>query len=179
MKGLRSHFWMVLAVALGAAACGGNATVVPGVDSGRPPGDAAGDTGRPTGDTGTATGDTGRPTGDTGMTMSGGECGDAVVTCLCGCGANATCQQGCLGRSAACPPCYVGAIQGCCPMEAQAFGTCGSMSGCAMNDQACLQMRCGTQFNALNTCFARAQMSDMACQQQLATCFGSYPLRCM
>ena len=115
---------------------------------------------------------------------AGGMCGASVNTCLCGCGNNAACQQGCIGMSQACGQCVLGAQSMCCPAEANAFAMCvqraqmASDAGPACTDQACIQQRCMTEVTAFQNCVTTASSSDATCQGYLGTCFGSYPIMC-
>ncbi len=106
-----------------------------------------------------------------------GRCGQTVVTRLCGCGMDATCQGNALQSSQACVQCYGQAINGCCPTQAMMLQTCAMNMGCT--DQACLTTMCRMQYNALQTCFAGAQQTMESCQMLLAGCFGSFPPACM
>ena len=113
-----------------------------------------------------------------------GTCGATALTCLCGCGMSASCQQGCL-TSMTCQQCVVGAQTMCCPSQASAFGTCAmaaqmdSDAGAACTTQACIMMRCMTEYTAFQNCVTTGSSSDTACQSHLAVCFGSYPIMCM
>ncbi len=123
------------------------------------------------------------PSGDAG---GGGTCGRAVVTCMCMCGMNATCQTNCVNGSMTCGMCVVQAQLDCCPTEGQTFGACAlaardmaSDAGPACGtDTACIARRCATEFAAFNTCFANAQQTSTMCQTRLGTCFGSFPIMC-
>ncbi len=113
-----------------------------------------------------------------------GVCGATAVSCVCGCGANATCQNGCLSASTTCSQCVLNAQGQCCPTQAAAFAACAmaaqmaSDAGPACTTQACIQMRCMTEIAAFQSCVNTASASDAACQGHLATCFGTYPIQC-
>jgi hypothetical protein len=181
---------MLLGFVVGAlVACNGDMNVN---DSGNDSGASdvtATDTG--TQDTGSTT-DTGS-TSDVAMTDTGsggdggggmyGTCGMTANTCLCMCGNDQTCQQGCLSDSA-CQNCVLGAQSACCPSEASALAQCAmraqmaSDAGAGCTTQACIQMRCMGEITAFQGCVNTASMSDTACQGHLAECFGNYPIQC-
>jgi hypothetical protein len=112
-----------------------------------------------------------------------GTCGATTHTCLCGCGMDAACQQGCL-TAPSCQTCVVNAQTACCPTEAATFATCAtaaqmaSDAGAACTTQACIQMRCATEVAAFQACITTASGSSTMCQGHFATCFGAYPLMC-
>lgn len=108
------------------------------------------------------------PAVDTGM------CGDPVRTCFCGCGSNATCQQGCINSNEDCSFCVLDAAAMCCPMESMAFFDCLDRTGC--EDQSCINSMCGREQSAFNVCVTRRQTSDPACVGHVRVCLGAdYP----
>jgi len=114
--------------------------------------------------------------GDTGGGGAFGTCGMATRQALCACGMNATCQTNAVNRNMACAQCVVMAQIACCPMQADALQNCAQTNMCS--DLDCVQANCMRQINALQTCFASAQMNDMACQSAMAGCFGEFPFAC-
>jgi hypothetical protein len=127
---------------------------------------------------------------DTGTgTDGGGEfgtCGMSTNTCICMCGNDQTCQQGCF-TDRACQMCLVNAQAMCCPTEANALGACAMAAqtpsdagpACAATDNACILMRCMSEYNAFQSCVNTASASDTTCQGHLAQCLGHYPVQCM
>jgi|LNFM01.1.fsa_nt_gb hypothetical protein len=107
------------------------------------------------------------------VVINPGRCGARVRECLCNCGANATCQQACPQADPTCSDCLFEAITMCCPMENAAVETCIIESMC--EDDACILSRCGTQWNALQTC-ARRREREPSCLVHVQACLGpDYP----
>jgi hypothetical protein len=102
-----------------------------------------------------------------------GRCGQSVRDCLCGCGANATCQQGCVQGDPTCSDCLYEALTMCCPAENDAVERCIIESMCETD--ACILAQCGMQWNALQLC-ARRRESEPSCQMRTRACLGpDYP----
>lgn len=102
-----------------------------------------------------------------------GRCGQGVRDCLCNCGTNATCQQTCAQSDTNCADCLFEALTMCCPMENSALETCIIESMC--EDDACILTRCGTQWNALQSC-ARRREREPECLVRVQACLGpDYP----
>lgn len=104
-----------------------------------------------------------------------GMCGPAVRRCLCGCGANATCQNNCIARDIDCGGCLYLAATRCCPEEATRFEECVDMHRCV--DDACINANCNMQQLGFNGCFAMRQMSFDPCRAEVRGCLGpDYPM---
>jgi hypothetical protein len=107
------------------------------------------------------------------VVINPGMCGQAVRDCLCGCGANATCQQGCVQGDPNCSDCLFTALTMCCPMENTALEHCIIENDCETD--ACILSMCGAQWNALQSC-ARRRESEPACLMHVQACLGpDYP----
>jgi hypothetical protein len=107
------------------------------------------------------------------VVINPGRCGTPVRDCLCGCGANGACQQGCVQSSSTCQDCLYEAITMCCPLENRAFDECVIASMC--EDDPCLLERCGTQWTTLQSC-ARRREREPECLAHVQVCLGpDYP----
>jgi hypothetical protein len=175
---------LVFAFALLSTACGSQPAPTPdaSADAG-PAQDASPMTPDDGGSTTPADGGSMMPADGGGSVMTG-VCGAMTRDCICACGMNGQCQNQCIGSNMACSQCVVRSQAACCPMQAQAVAQCAQAAqmpgdgGMPCMTQACLLMRCATEVQALQSCFATAQASDMRCQAALGECFGSYPLTC-
>jgi hypothetical protein len=102
-----------------------------------------------------------------------GMCGPSVRECLCGCGANATCQQACVQGDTNCSDCLFNALTMCCPMEYMALEQCIIEHDCETDE--CILSMCGPQWNALQSC-ARRREREPACLMHIRACLGpDYP----
>ncbi len=180
---MKTYGFILLMAISGAVACSANAgggnTPPPPADSGTPPAD----TGSTPTDTGSSTPtDRGTTPRDTGSTMNA-PCGPTIPQ-LCMCGMNMSCQQMALMGNQTCLQCLGGAITSCCPTEVTNLSNCAQAMMCGQNDQACWQMRCPMEFNALNQCNSTSQMQAQmtgsgACYEAYVGCFGQFPITCM
>ena len=108
-----------------------------------------------------------------------GMCGASVRMCLCGCGANAACQNACIARNDDCAACLYLAATRCCPDESRLFDDCIDRNMCV--DDGCITARCSSEQRQFEACFGARQTSEMSCQREVRACLGSdYPMvRCV
>lgn len=107
------------------------------------------------------------------VVINPGRCGQSVRDCFCNCGANATCQQGCVQGDPTCSDCLFESLTMCCPAENTTLEQCIIDNMCETD--ACILDRCGAQWNALQSC-ARRREREPACLAHVQVCLGpDYP----